>query len=120
MANSIHNSYITLIVPTYLPINSLTPDLYYNSSVWNILIYSKILGAMAKRGSSIEELLHMGRSINGHLASIGISATSCNVPGEEPSFLLQKGEFEFGVGLHGEAGTSRIKVLITHAKNKQP
>lgn len=67
---------------------------------------------MAKKGSSIEELLNVGRNINGHLASLGISATSCNVPGEDPSFLLQQGEFEFGVGLHGEAGTSRIKVGI--------
>jgi len=68
------------------------------------------LGALAKRGSSIEDLLCLGRNINEKLASIGISATSCNVPGEDPSFLLQQGEFEFGVGLHGEAGTSRIKV----------
>lgn len=52
----------------------------------------------------------MGRNINEKIASLGISATSCNVPGEDPSFLLQQGEFEFGVGLHGEAGTSRIKV----------
>jgi len=65
---------------------------------------------LAKRGSSIEDLLSLGKIINGKLASLGISATSCNVPGEEPSFLLQQGEFEFGVGLHGEAGTSRVKV----------
>lgn len=54
----------------------------------------------------------MGKHINSKLASIGISATSCNVPGENPSFLLQQGEYEFGVGLHGEAGTSRIKVPL--------
>lgn len=68
------------------------------------------MGALAKRGSSIDDLLCLGKNINDKLASLGISATSCNVPGEDPSFLLQRGEFEFGVGLHGEAGTSRIKV----------
>jgi len=70
------------------------------------------LGALAKRGSSIEELISVGKNINGKLASLGISASSCNVPGEDPSFILQRGEFEFGVGLHGEAGTSRIKVYL--------
>lgn len=60
----------------------------------------------------------MGKNINSKLASIGISATSCNVPGENPSFLLQEGEYEFGVGLHGEAGTLRIKVP-TFIKYKQ-
>uniref|UniRef100_A0A2H8TXV1 Triokinase/FMN cyclase n=1 Tax=Melanaphis sacchari TaxID=742174 RepID=A0A2H8TXV1_9HEMI len=74
-----------------------------------LLYVIKILGALAKRGSSIEDLLCLGKNINEKLASLGISATSCNVPGEDPSFLLQQGEFEFGVGLHGEAGTSRIK-----------
>lgn len=74
-----------------------------------LLYVIKILGVLAKRGSSIEDLLSLGKNINEKLASLGISATSCNVPGEEPSFLLQQGEFEFGVGLHGEAGTSRVK-----------
>jgi dihydroxyacetone kinase len=54
--------------------------------------------------------LNIGKKINEKLASLGICATSSNVPGNDPSFLLEKGEFEFGVGLHGEAGTSRIKV----------
>lgn len=53
----------------------------------------------------------MGKNINDKLASLGISATSCNEPGKDPSFILQQGEFEFGVGLHGEAGISRIKVF---------
>lgn len=57
-------------------------------------------------------MLSEGKKVNEKLASLGISATSCNVPGEDPSFLLQQGEFEFGVGLHGEAGISRIKVLL--------
>lgn len=65
---------------------------------------------MAKEGNSIEHLLAVGKNINNKIASLGISATSCNIPGEQPSFLLQEGEFEFGVGLHGEAGTSRVKV----------
>lgn len=67
------------------------------------------MGALARRGESIENLLTIGKNINEKLASLGISAASCNVPDEDPSFILQKGEFEFGVGLHGEAGISRIK-----------
>ncbi|VVC24677.1 DhaK domain,DhaL domain [Cinara cedri] len=74
-----------------------------------LLYVIKILGALAKRGNSIDNLLSVGKNINDKLASLGISATSCNVPGKDPSFVLQQGEFEFGVGLHGEAGTSRIK-----------
>lgn len=56
--------------------------------------------------------MSVGKNINDKLASLGISATSCNEPGKDPSFILQQGEFEFGVGLHGEAGISRIKVCV--------
>ncbi|XP_050526657.1 triokinase/FMN cyclase-like isoform X2 [Daktulosphaira vitifoliae] len=75
-----------------------------------LLYVLKILGAMARQGSSLAELVVVGKNLNSKMASLGLCASSCNIPGEEPSFILNRGEFEFGVGLHGEAGTSRIKV----------
>ena len=41
--------------------------------------------------------------------SIGIALTSCIVPAAgKPTFDLGEGEFEFGIGIHGEPGRERF------------
>ena len=44
-------------------------------------------------------------------ATMSVSLSSCSVPGEKPSFQLPEDEIEYGVGIHGEAGAQRSKVM---------
>lgn len=43
--------------------------------------------------------------------SIGVALTSCTLPGGEATFQLAEDEMEYGVGIHGEPGIRREKVL---------
>lgn len=44
------------------------------------------------------------------LGSIGLSLTPCSIPGSGPNFKLDDDEVELGLGVHGEAGVTRMKV----------
>ena len=45
-------------------------------------------------------------------ASIGFALTSCTVPAKgTPTFALGEDEIEFGVGIHGEPGIAREKLV---------
>ena len=43
--------------------------------------------------------------------TIGLSLSPCSVPGLGPSFQLGEDEMELGLGIHGEAGVRRMKVI---------
>ena len=45
---------------------------------------------------------------------MSVSLSPCCIPGQEPSFHLNKEEIELGLGIHGEAGTQRLKVFILY------
>ena len=43
-----------------------------------------------------------------HVRSIGFAFTSCTVPAKgTPTFQIEDGEMEYGVGIHGEPGIRR-------------
>ncbi|KAJ3807345.1 DAK1/DegV-like protein [Lentinula lateritia] len=76
----------------------------------NILV-CKILGALAERGSSLENLKHAGDTIVSHLASIGVGLDHCHIPGNN-SYIATIGdnECEVGLGLHNEPGVHRMDI----------
>lgn len=37
----------------------------------------------------------------------GVSLSSCSLPGNKPTFTIDEGEMEIGLGIHGEKGKSR-------------
>ncbi len=45
------------------------------------------------------------------IATMSVSLSSCSIPGNKPTFELNKDEMELGLGIHGEAGIQRTKVL---------
>lgn len=75
----------------------------------NILV-CKILGALAERGSSLENLKQVGDTIVAHLASIGVGLEHCHVPGTITRSNLGNDECEVGLGLHNEQGVRRVKM----------
>jgi dihydroxyacetone kinase-like protein len=76
------------------------------------ILAEKICGAAAEAGESLEEIRDLCREVNGQARSMGMALTSCTVPHVgHPTFDLPGDEMEVGVGIHGEPGRKRMKVL---------
>ena len=76
------------------------------------LVVEKILGAAAERGYSLQELKLLGDEVNKHTASMGVALSSCTVPAAgKPTFQIGADEIEVGVGIHGEPGRRRTKMM---------
>lgn len=68
----------------------------------------KILGAAAKQGCSIEELVALGNQVVRQLKTISVALSGATVPEVgSPGFTLVETDIEFGVGIHGEPGYAR-------------
>lgn len=71
----------------------------------------KILGAAARKGASLDELVELGAQVVRNLNTIGVALTGATVPEVgKPGFVLAEDEIEFGVGIHGEPGYKREKI----------
>ena len=80
------------------------------------LIVEKILGAAAEEGRDLETLRAIGESINARTRSMGVALSSCTVPAAgKPTFDIGEDEREFGVGIHGEPGRRRVKLMRADA-----
>ncbi len=76
-----------------------------------VLIH-KIAGAAAQRGMSLQEVKGIAEDAVRNVKSLGFALTSCTVPAKgTPTFTLNDDEMEFGVGIHGEPGVRREKVM---------
>jgi dihydroxyacetone kinase-like protein len=76
------------------------------------LIVEKIVGAAAEEGRSLASLKILGDRVNAATRSIGIALTSCTVPAAgKPTFEIAEDEMEIGVGIHGEPGRRRVKLM---------
>ncbi|KAJ4490735.1 DAK1/DegV-like protein [Lentinula aciculospora] len=77
----------------------------------NILV-CKILGALAERGSSLENLKRAGDTVVSQLASIGVGLEHCHIPGNVNSSgaTMGEAECEVGLGLHNEPGVRRMEM----------
>ena len=75
------------------------------------VLVHKILGAAARNGASVEELVELGERVVKNLKTIGVALTGATVPEVgKPGFVLADDEIEFGVGIHGEPGYKREKI----------
>jgi dihydroxyacetone kinase-like protein len=76
------------------------------------LIVEKIVGAAAERGQDLAACKALGDRVNGQTRSMGIALSSCTVPAAgKPTFEIAEDEMEFGVGIHGEPGRRRVKLM---------
>ncbi|XP_012863269.2 triokinase/FMN cyclase [Echinops telfairi] len=74
-----------------------------------VLIH-KVAGALAEAGVGLEEITRRVSEVANVMGTLGVSLSSCSVPGSKPTFELSTGEVELGLGIHGEAGVRRIKM----------
>lgn len=72
----------------------------------------KVAGAAAEQGLSLQEVKAAAEKAAQNVRSIGFAFTSCTVPASgTPTFTLAEDEMEYGVGIHGEPGIRREKIV---------
>lgn len=76
------------------------------------VLVHKVAGAAAEAGLSLPEVKEAAQHAINHVRSIGFAFTSCTVPAKgTPTFQIEDGEMEYGVGIHGEPGIRREKAV---------
>lgn len=76
------------------------------------LFVHKIAGAAAEEGRDLAEVKRLAQKAADRVRSVGFAYSSCTVPAKgSPTFALDAEEMEYGVGIHGEPGIRREKVL---------
>ncbi|UJR10386.1 hypothetical protein I4U23_014591 [Adineta vaga] len=75
------------------------------------LLVIKVAGALAEEGKNMSEIVDVCQQVRGHLRTIGLSASGIRAPGQQQSFELLDDEMELGMGIHGESGVQKLKLL---------
>lgn len=72
----------------------------------------KIAGAASEKGWPLEEVTSVTQMAADQTFSIGVATSPGTIPGEsEPPFVLGEDEIELGMGIHGEPGMKRTKLM---------
>ena len=80
--------------------------------VGTTVLVEKVVGAAAEAGYSLEQCADLARKANSYGRSMGMALTSCTVPAAGKTiFELAEDEMEIGIGIHGEPGQKRVKLL---------
>ena len=81
-------------------------------SIAGLVLAYKIAGACAKRGDDLETIANILTRVNKNIGSIGIALSSCSIPTTTRSiFEITEGEMEIGIGIHGEPGIKRERLM---------
>jgi dihydroxyacetone kinase-like protein len=76
------------------------------------VIVEKVTGALAEEGAPLAEVAEAGRRVNAASASFAVALAGATTPAAgEPGFVLAGDEMEVGVGIHGEPGRRRERLL---------
>ncbi len=80
--------------------------------VGGTVLVEKIAGAAAARGDDLAAVAAVAERVVAQVRTMGVALTPCTVPHSgEPSFTLADDEIEMGVGIHGEPGRERMKLV---------
>lgn len=76
----------------------------------NIFVF-KVAGAASARMYGLAEVERVARKANDACHTIGVALESCSLPEtQRPSFKIAEDDMEFGVGVHGEPGVTRVPI----------
>ncbi|WP_278730484.1 dihydroxyacetone kinase subunit DhaK [Anaerotruncus colihominis] len=91
------------------------PDSTYSTGrrgIAGTVFVHKIAGAKAETGASLDEVKAAAEKAIANIRSMGMAMTPCTLPAVgKPGFELADDEIEIGMGIHGEPGVERTKVL---------
>ncbi|XP_052107025.1 triokinase/FMN cyclase-like isoform X1 [Mytilus californianus] len=78
------------------------------------ILIEKICGALAEEGRSLEDIARIAKDAVTKMGTIGLSLSPCTIPGAGATFTLGADEIELGLGIHGEAGVKRTKLVTAN------
>jgi dihydroxyacetone kinase-like protein len=75
----------------------------------------KIAGAMAETGASLDEVQAVAQKVIDNVRTMGAATLPSTIPASgKPGFELADDEMEVGIGIHGEPGTHREKLMTAN------
>jgi phosphoenolpyruvate---glycerone phosphotransferase subunit DhaK len=99
----------TLIIDDDVAVSDSTYTVGRRGVAGNFFVI-KAVGAASERGAELDQLLELGKKVNGVTRSMGVALSSCIPPARGSAlFEIAEDEIEIGVGIHGEPGRKRAK-----------
>ncbi len=86
------------------------PEINQPRGVAGTLFVHKIAGYLAEEGKSLADVAAAAKAAASDIVSLGVSFSSCSIPGQPFEDRLGADEGELGLGIHGEPGVERIAV----------
>ena len=86
------------------------PDIAQPRGVAGTLFVHKIAGHLSEAGRDLTEIAAAARSAAKDIVSLGMSLSSCSIPGQPHEDRFGENDGELGLGIHGEPGVERIAV----------
>jgi dihydroxyacetone kinase len=72
------------------------------------LFVHKVAGHVARSGGSLAEVKQAAERVAASVRSLGLSLSSCTIPGQVAELRMGPEEVELGLGIHGEPGVEKI------------
>ncbi|MER9629379.1 dihydroxyacetone kinase subunit DhaK [Mesorhizobium sp. M0296] len=86
------------------------PDIAQPRGVAGTLFVHKIAGRLSEAGNDLATVAAAARAAAADIISLGISLSSCSIPGQSHDERFGANDAELGLGIHGEPGVERIAV----------
>ncbi|MEI9426786.1 dihydroxyacetone kinase subunit DhaK [Mesorhizobium sp. Cs1299R1N3] len=86
------------------------PDIAQPRGVAGTLFVHKISGHLSEAGRDLAEIASTARAAAKDIVSLGMSLSSCSIPGQPHEDRFGADDGELGLGIHGEPGVERIAV----------
>lgn len=84
------------------------PDSPHPRGVAGTLFVHKVAGHLAEQGKSLDEVTAAARAVAKNAVSLGVSLSSCTIPGQVAEARMTDREAELGLGIHGEPGVEKV------------
>lgn len=84
------------------------PDLPQARGLAGTLYVHKIAGALAEAGADLDAVTEAASRVIAGTISIGMSLSTCTVPGSPREARIPAGKAELGLGIHGEPGVEQV------------
>ena len=84
------------------------PHIPQPRGIAGVMFVEKIAGHYAERGATLKTVAAMARKAADQVVSLGISLSSCTLPGVGREDRVPDGKAELGLGLHGEPGVDLV------------
>ncbi len=86
------------------------PDINQPRGVAGTLFVHKIAGHLAEIGDNLASVAAAAKAAAADILSLGVSYSSCSIPGQPYEDRLADDQGELGLGIHGEPGVEKITV----------